>query len=72
MGNQKIDWRVKLTSRKWWAAIINVVMQISYISNVSETTIERVVALIAAAAGLIAYTIAEGFTDAAHVGGDER
>lgn len=67
----KIDWREKLMSRKWWASIINLVIQVAYISNVSETVIERIVAILAAAAGLIAYTIAEGFIDAAHAGGDE-
>lgn len=68
----KIEWRSKLTSRKWWAAIINLVTQVAYISNVSDTVIERIVALIAAAAGLIAYTIAEGFIDAAHAGGEDH
>ena len=67
----KIDWIKKFTSRKWWASLINFVTQIMYAFGAAETAIERVVALIAAAAGLIAYTIAEGMTDAAHAGGDE-
>lgn len=62
----KIDWVRKLTSRKWWASMINFVMQLMYAFNFAESTVERVVAMIAAASGLIAYTIAEGMTDAAH------
>ena len=62
----KIDWARKLTSRKWWASMINFVMQLMYAFNFAESTVERVVAIIVAGAGLIAYTIAEGMTDAAH------
>lgn len=62
-----IDWKRKLTSRKWWSGLINVVVQTMYLTNFAQTTIERVAAIMASAAGLIAATIAEGFVDAARV-----
>lgn len=64
----KIDWVKKLTSRKWWASVINFIIQTMYAMNFAESSIERAVAMISAAAGFIAYTIAEGFADAAHAG----
>lgn len=66
-----INWKRKLTSRKWWNALINCVVQIMYMASFSETVIERVVAMLAAAAGFIAATIAEGLVDAAHAGTGE-
>ena len=67
----KIDWKRKLTSRKWWNALINCIVQIMYMASFSETAVERVVAMLAATAGFIAATIAEGLVDAAHAGTEE-
>ena len=64
---QEINWKQKLTSRKWWSGLINVVVQIMYLTNFAQTTIERVAAILASAAGLIAATIAECLVDAARV-----
>lgn len=62
----RIDWVRKLTSRKWWASFINFIVQTMYAMNFAQSTVERVVAMVSAAAGFIAYTIAEGFADASH------
>lgn len=63
----KINWKQKLTSRKFWAAIIGFVTAIMVAFNVSDLTIEQVIGLITAASTLIAYIIGEGMVDAARV-----
>ena len=62
-----IDWKRKLTSRKFWAAIIGFVTAILVAFGVDTPTIEQVVALIAAVSTLIAYIIGEGMVDSARV-----
>lgn len=63
----KINWKQKLTSRKFWAAIIGFVTAILVAFGVNDLTIEQVVALITAASTLIAYIIGEGMVDAARI-----
>lgn len=60
----KIDWKAKLTSRKFWAAIVAVVTCVCVIFGVDELTTEQVTALIMAVGALIAYILGEGFVDA--------
>lgn len=63
----KINWKQKLTSRKFWAAVIGFVTALMIAFGVNDLTIEQVVALITAASTLIAYIIGEGMVDAARV-----
>ena len=63
----KINWKQKLTSRKFWAAIIGFITAILVAFGVNDLTIEQIVALIAAASTLIAYIIGEGMVDAARL-----
>lgn len=63
----KINWKQKLTSRKFWAAIIALVTTILVAFNVSNLTIGQVVAVITAASVLIAYIVGEGLVDAARI-----
>ena len=63
----KINWKQKLTSRKFWAAVIGFVTALMVAFGVNDLTIEQVVALITAASTLIAYIIGEGMVDAARV-----
>ena len=60
----KIDWVQKLTSRKFWAAIVAVITCICVIFGVDELTTEQVTALVMAVGALIAYILGEGFVDA--------
>ena len=64
----KINWKQKLTSRKFWAAVTGFVTAIMVAFGANDLTIEQVVALITAASTLIAYIIGEGMVDAAKVG----
>lgn len=60
----KINWRQKLTSRKFWAAIIGFITPILIVFNVPELTVEQVSTIIMSGATLIAYIIGEGLVDA--------
>jgi uncharacterized membrane protein len=66
----KINWKQKLTSRKFWAAITGFVTAILVAFKVPDLTIEQVVAIISASATLVAYIIGEGMVDAARINGD--
>lgn len=60
-----MDWVSKLTSRKFWAAVVNFVTQLMIAFKVSENEVAQVAAVIMAGAGVIAYIIGEGLADAA-------
>lgn len=64
----KIDWKTKLTSRKFWAAVTGFVSAILVAFNVNDLTIEQVVSVVSASAVLIAYIIGEGMVDVARAG----
>ena len=61
----KINWKQKLTSRKFWAAVTGFVTAILIAFKVDELTIEQVASVISASAILIAYIIGEGMVDVA-------
>lgn len=63
----KINWKQKLTSRKFWAAVITFVTSVLVAFGVPDLTIEQVVAIITAGSAMIAYIIGEGLVDAARV-----
>ena len=59
----KIDWKQKLTSRKFWVAIIGFITSIMIILNVDSITQEQIIGLISSLSVLIAYIIGEGLVD---------
>lgn len=59
----KIDWKRKLTSRKFWAAIASFVAMLLVYFGKGADTAEQVAALIMAGASVIAYIIGEGIAD---------
>lgn len=63
----KINWKQKLASRKFWAAIITFITSVLVAFGVPDLTIEQIVAVITAASAMIAYIIGEGLVDAAKV-----
>ena len=65
---KKIDWAKKLTSRKFWAAVVGVATPLMTMLQVSDNTAVQVTAIIMAGGTLIAYIIGEGMTDAASAG----
>lgn len=65
----KIDWKKKLTSRKFWVAIIGFVTPLLLGFGMAETTVTQITSIIMSGGTLVAYIIAEGMTDAANAGG---
>ena len=60
----KVDWIRKLTSRKFWIALVGFVTALLIAFNVDAGSIEQVTSIIMSFASLIAYILAEGFADA--------
>lgn len=60
-------WKDKLTSRKFWAAVIGVVISVMVMFGADEDTQTKTVGIITASAVLVSYIVGEGLTDKAHV-----
>lgn len=67
----KIDWKRKLTSRKFWLAVVGLATGLILAFNGSAETAETVGGLIMSAASIVAYIVGEGLADAGHVGDNE-
>ena len=63
-----IDWKRKLTSRKFWATVCNFVGMLILAFGGNQETAVKITEIIMAGAGVVAYIIAEGLVDAANVG----
>ncbi len=63
----KVNWTQKLTSRKFWAAIVAVIVSLCVLIGIPDVTQEQITALVMAVGGLIAYILGEGFVDAARL-----
>lgn len=63
----KVNWKQKLTSRKFWAAIVAVIISLCVLIGIPDVTQEQITALVMAVGGLIAYILGEGFVDAARI-----
>ena len=63
----KIDWKRKLTSRKFWMAVANFVSMLIIAFGGSENTGTQIVALVMAGATVIGYIFGEGLADQAGV-----
>jgi len=61
----KIDWKSKLSSRKFWAAVAGFITPIIIISGGDNELATEVTAIIMSGAALISYIIGEGLSDAA-------
>lgn len=59
-----IDWRKKLTSRKFWMAVVAFITPLLLAFGVAENDVTQIVAIIMAGADVVAYIIAEGLVDA--------
>ncbi len=64
----KIDWKRKLTSRKFWMAISSFVAMLVVAFGGSESQATQITALIMAGAAVVAYIIGEGLADASGAG----
>ena len=63
----KIDCKKKLTSRKFWVALIGFISSLLVAFNVDSGSVEQITSIIMSGATLIAYILAEGFVDASNI-----
>lgn len=59
-----IDWKRKLTSRKFWMAVVAFVTPLMLAFGMAEDSVTQITAIIMAGADVLAYIIAEGMVDA--------
>ena len=64
---KEINWKRKLTSRKFWIAIANFVAMMIVAFGGTDNQAAQVTALIMAGASVVAYVIGEGLADAGNV-----
>jgi lipopolysaccharide export LptBFGC system permease protein LptF len=64
----KIDWKAKLTSRKFWAALASFVAMLVVAFGGDQSQATQITALIMAGATVVAYIVGEGLIDAASAG----
>ena len=62
----KINWKKKLTSRKFWMAVIGFVTPLLISFGVSESVATEIAGIIMSGATCIAYILGEGIVDAEH------
>lgn len=61
---KKFDWKSKLTSRKFWAAVVTFVTMLVVALGGSDALATQITGLIMAGASAVAYIIGEGLADA--------
>jgi hypothetical protein len=65
---RKIDWKSKLTSRKFWLALTAFISLLVLAFGGTQEIATRITSIIMAGASVFAYIIGEGLVDAASVG----
>lgn len=68
----KIDWKRKLTSRKFWVALVGFITALLVAFNVDSGSVEQITSIIMSFASLIAYILSEGFVDASSVINEDK
>lgn len=61
----------KLTSRKFWVALVGFVTALLVAFKVDAGSVEQIASIIMSFASLIAYVLAEGLVDANNIGGTD-
>ena len=59
----KIDWKQKLSSRKFWALVAALVLSVLVFFNASDNTATQVSSIITAFGSICVYTLAETSVD---------
>lgn len=59
----KINWKLKLSSRKFWIAIVGLVGAIGALLKMDAGTTEQIATIIMSFGTLIAYILSEGYID---------
>lgn len=58
-----VDWKAKLSSRKFWSLLIALIVATLAFFGVPEGTIGQVVAMIGAFSSIVIYILAEAYVD---------
>lgn len=66
-----INWKRKLSSRKFWAAVSGVVISVMVIFGADSTSQEKITGAIGSAGVLVTYILAESGTDKAALNNSE-
>ena len=66
-ASNHIDWVTKLSSRKFWVAIIGFITPLLVAFGVTDSKIAEVASIIMAGGTLIAYILCEGFVDSSRI-----
>ncbi|GAA0397954.1 hypothetical protein [Paenibacillus motobuensis] len=61
-----IDWKRKLSSRKFWALLAALATSIMTAAGAGDNTVVQVTGVIGAVGACVAYMLAEGLSDAAN------
>lgn len=64
----KIDWKRKLTSRKWWVSVAALISGLILAFGGGDKTAQTVSGCIMAGAAVVGYTIGEGLADGKNAG----
>ena len=67
----KIDWKRKLSSRKFWAAAVGWLTSVLAMFGVEDNMGARIIAMVSGIGTLCVYMLAESIADSAHKGETE-
>lgn len=59
----KIDWKRKISSRKFWAAVSGVAISIMIIFGIDSASEERIIGVLSSTGVLVTYILTEGGAD---------
>ena len=59
-----IDWKTKLSSRKFWAGVVSFISAVLLAFNVDEMTTNQVITIVSGIGALVVYILAESYVDA--------
>lgn len=65
-----MNWKQKLSSRKFWCAVVAFVSSLLFAFNVADSDVTQITSIIMAGGALIAYIFSEGWVDANRESGD--
>ena len=68
----KINWKRKLTSRKWWVSVAALVSGLILAFGGSDEVATTISGCIMATAAVVGYTIGEGLADSSHSKEDDN
>ena len=63
----KINWKQKLSSRKFWALITALILSIIAFCNLNENTVGKISSMIMAFGSVCVYTLSEASVDKARI-----